>query len=87
MLKVIRTSGIVHTMECYEKFAREIDSCIGKYWSANWGDTCASDSKMNDKALRNGHRIVALYKTSQGNVFIISDHGHVVTTVLFADEY
>ena len=87
MLKVVQTCGINSAVESCEKFAKEIDLVVGRYWGADWGDTCASDCKMNDRALKSGERIVALYRTSKGKVFIITDCGHVVTTILFAHEY
>ena len=87
MLKVLQTCGINAAIESDERFAKEIDVAVGKYWSNDWGDTCASDRRLNDKALKSGDSIVARYNTSKGRVFIITDGGHVVTTILFADEY
>ena len=43
---------------------------------------------MNDNALRNGNdRILAAYDTSEGKVYIITEHDRSATTILFADEY
>jgi hypothetical protein len=68
-------------------FAVEIADALCRFLRNDWGDTCQSDKAMNDQALTEKERIVALYKTSKGKVFIIKEYGHETTTILFASEY
>jgi hypothetical protein len=81
------TSGIVAAIENDEVFASEIAFACAKFMRNDWGDTCKSDCRLNDDALKNGDRIVALYKTSKGKVFIITEIDRNITTILFGNEY
>ena len=81
------TNGICTEIERNEVFASEIASACSRFARNDWGDTCASDKALNKQALLNGDRIVALYNTSKGRVFIITESDRDVTTILFGHEY
>ncbi len=86
--KTVMTSGVNNKIAESEKFAREIKICMEKYITCDWGDLCNEDKEMNDNALRNGNdRVLAAYDTSEGKVYIITEHDRSATTILFADEY
>jgi hypothetical protein len=86
--KLYQTRGINNAITKDLKFAKEIMIALGKYTNMNWGDTCASDKKLNDNAVfYSSDRIVAKYITSKGNIFIITEWDRNATTVLFAEEY
>ena len=86
--KTLMTKGILKTMETDNLFRNEITQAFAKYMNGDWGDTCKEDSEMNDKALTNyDDRIVAVYKTSKGEVFIITEMDRSCTTILFTNEY
>ena len=86
--KTVMTSGVNNKIAESEKFAREIKICMEKYITCDWGDLSNEDKEMNDNALRNGNdRILAAYDTSEGKVYIITEHDRSATTILFADEY
>jgi len=70
-----------------ENFAIEILEAMAKFLEHNWGITCEEDSKMNDKAVETGDPIIATYETSKGKIFIISEKGHMVNTIMFAKDY
>lgn len=85
--QIVSTCGIAAAIEEDPKFQEEINSNLQKYSVCDWGDTCEEDGQLNDEALKIGDRILALYKTSRGNVFIITESDRSVTTILFASEY
>ena len=85
--QLVCTVNIAATIEKDSEFQKEINNSLEKYTKGDWGDTCEEDCELNDEALETNDRIVALYKTSQGNVFIITEADRSVTTVLFASEY
>lgn len=86
--KLYQTCRINNAIADDENFAQEIIKCLEKYAIMNWGDTCKSDSKMNDDAVFYAdNRIVAKYITSKGDVFIITEWDRSATTILFAHEY
>jgi len=83
-----QTQGINNAIEHDFKYAKEIMKCLGKYRTMNWGDTCKDDCELNNFAVYNGdERVVAKYKTSKGNIFIITESDRSATTIMFAEEY
>lgn len=83
-----QTAGINNAIVSDIQFAKTIMGCISKYAKCDWGDTCSSDWKMNDRAFYSGDdRIVAKYVTDKGNIFIITEWDRSATTILFASEY
>lgn len=85
--QVMMTRGIAEARQSNPTFIVEIDRAFTRFSACDWGDTCEEDAKMNDEALENGDRILAVYKTSKGNVWIITEWDRSVTTILFPDEY
>ena len=85
--KIYMTKGINDTIADNEQFSKEVVQALQKYKSHNWGDLCEEDKQLNDEAIINGDRIVAAYKTSQGKIYIITEHDRSATTILFAEEY
>ena len=67
-------------------FAIELLKIIKRYWQKDWGDI-SDDKKRNNKALKSKEMVRALYYTSKGKIYIITDAGHQATTILFASEY
>ena len=74
------TSGIQSKIKESTKFCEEFSKLVRKFFDRDWGDTCKSDCLLNDQAIKTKDRIVALYKTSEGNVFAITEYGHTMTT-------
>jgi len=86
--QTVQTRGIAAACENNEAFTKEIYEAFNKYVLCDWGDTCAEDCALNDSAVKNNDdRIVAKYKTSAGNIFIITEWDRSYTTILFANEY
>jgi hypothetical protein len=60
----------------------------------HWGDVCEEDALLNDQAMKNGDRVIGVYKTdliSEGEMWIIADaedeEGKRVVTMLLPSEY
>lgn len=82
------TRGIKTKMEESGIFENQLDRCLEKYFNCEWGNLSEEDKEMNDSAFENGDdRILAMYKTVMGNIYIITEADQSATTVLFADEY
>ena len=59
-----------------------------RHATGDWGDLGKSDSKMNDDAVKSGEdRILSMYHTNYGKIYIITEWDRSATTVLFANEY
>jgi len=85
--EVFMTSGIAAAMEKNPVFNLEIKRSFYRYLDHDWGDLCLQDRDLNEEALKIGERILAVYITSQGKVYIITEWDRSVTTILFAHEY
>jgi len=85
--KLYQTSGVNAASEADSVFAGEVQTAIGKYLKGDWGDLEECDKQSNEEALQDGSRIFAMYKTSKGKVYIITEEDRSITTVLFASEY
>ena len=85
--QIVMTRGIADAMES-EKFAKQVTEALKKYANCNWGITCEDDAAMNDDAVLSGDdRILAVYDTCKGDIWIITEWDRSVTTVLFPSEY
>ena len=86
--KLMMTRAVNETIAANEAFAKEILSALRRYISADWGDLGKDDKELNDSALSTGlDRIVAAYSTSEGKIYIITEHDRTYTTILFSSEY
>ena len=84
---LVCTNSVAMTRKENPQFASDVSKCLERYLKCDWGDTCKEDSKMNHDAIKNNNRIVAKYKTCEGDIFIITEWDRSVTTILFPDEY
>ena len=86
--QVVMTRGIADAMERSEIFTKEVNEAFTKYQNCDWGITCEEDAAMNTKAVKTGDdRILAVYYTDLGNIWIITEWDRSATTILFPSEY
>ena len=85
--EVVVTARIDSAMSESPAFHSEVATALGKYSNLDWGDTCEEDCITNNQALANNERILAVYNTCKGKIWIITEWDRSVTTVLFPDEY
>lgn len=83
------TRGVEDVIIKHDKFLDFInDAFCNKYIMCDWGDTCQEDSKSNDEAIKNGERILAVYKYNERLIiWIITEADRSRTTILFPHEY
>ena len=66
---------------------------LDRHANGDWGDVCASDARLNDRALQDGSRVLSVYQTKAGErVWVITEasdeSGHrAATTILLPEEY
>ena len=85
--RLLQTRGIAASIEEAPELLNEIINAFNNYICGNWGQLCEEDKQANEEAIENGGRILARYKTSQGDIYIITEADRSVTTILFCDEY
>ena len=61
---------------------------LQRHHSGDWGDVDDHDRQVNEDALRNGDRLVSIYKSVRGQKFyVITEWDRSVTTVLLPEDY
>lgn len=58
---LVCTNRINDKIEQDNEFKKFVEESLVRYTSSDWGDTCNEDVKMNNDAIRNGDRILAVY--------------------------
>lgn len=66
----------------------ELVNALDRHLSGDWGDVCAEDRSQNDRALKNGARLLSVYHTAAKVKFwIITEADRSATTVLLPSDY
>ncbi|MBQ9764389.1 MAG: hypothetical protein IJV92_08550 [Phascolarctobacterium sp.] len=64
---------------------------VSKFLRLNYGDTSPEDIVVNDDALKYKDRVLAVYETTKGKIWIIAESDNSIEyniiTVLFPDDY
>ena len=83
--QIVATSALFNY--CEEKQFSLLPYLI-RHGSGDWGDICDEDKGINEEALKNGSRIMSVYKLKAGKtIWIITEADRSVTTLLFPEEY
>lgn len=90
--QIVSTAGVSSKAEDDKEFAHFVQKSLGRYYKCDWGETCDEDCGVNDEAVENGDRVLAVYhyKNTDGSttvIWIITEWDRSVTTILFPDEY
>ena len=87
--RVVQTRGVAHKTRENRAFGREVMDAFRKYQRGDWGDTQRDSVKRNNAVVKDGaeDQIFALYNTSEGKIYIITEWDGSVTTILFSHEY
>ena len=68
--------------------AAEVLNAIARHATGDWGLLDAPDWQQNERALREGGRLVSVYRASTGQRFyVITEATRDVTTVLLPEDY
>ena len=86
------TAAVNARMKENHDFQRDVVMSLVKFLSLDWGDTCATDVKMNETCYKTGDRLFAVYHTCAGRIYIIADavpegQPYKTITVLFPSDY
>lgn len=84
---VYMTHGIAAARENDFGFLLEVEKAFQRYTKEDFGELCEEDIKANEEAIKDGLRVLGCYKTSKGDIYIITEADRSCTTILFCDEY
>ena len=84
------TSGISSDMDSDSMFAMQVADAIHKFTVNDWGVMCGEDFEINVQAMQDGGRVMGVYPTKRGKIWIINDDAlatEQTITVLYPSEY
>ena len=88
---IYKTNGVDTACKLSKTFEKETVIAISKFLRLDYGDTSFEDLVVNEDALKHFDRVLAVYETSKGKLWVIaeSENGKEYTTltVLFPYEY
>ena len=86
--QVVITRGIAAKMDNWQ-FKLGVEDSLKSYLSYDWGIVSDDSKEMNKKALYSKDSIMGVYEIMGGSetIWIMTDPGHEVTTILFPEEY
>lgn len=66
----------------------DLNIYMRRHHCGDWGDLCDEDKQANEEALAEGFRLLSCYQVGGGKrIYIITEAGRGVTTVLLPEEY
>jgi hypothetical protein len=87
--RVVQTRGVSSKARENRAFGKEVQDAFRKYQRGDWGDTERDSAKRNNAVVKDGveDQVFAVYDTSEGKMYIITEWDGSVTTMLFSHEY
>lgn len=85
--QVYMTRGIAELITENPAAAKEIQNCLIRHNSGDWGDICEEDKQTNEDALTEGFRLLSAYEVCGNKIWVITESDRRTTTILFPDEY
>ena len=68
--------------------AQDIATALDRHRTGDWGDVDREDWQANERALKQGERLLSVYRTQGGTKFyVISEWDKSLTTVLLPEDY
>ena len=66
----------------------DIAGALYRHQHGDWGDVGREDWQANERALKQGERLLSVYKTAEGTKFwIITEWDRSLTTILLPEDY
>ena len=66
----------------------DVNAALSRHRCGDWGDVCLEDRQTNDRRCQELGMVLSAYDSAKGKRFwVITDPGHLVTTVLLPDDY
>jgi len=81
--RIVATKGALSLEKC----GIHLLPYLKRHLIGDWGDMDAEDRAENDFALQHGYRLLSVYQTSRGKLWIITEADRSATTFLLPNEY
>jgi hypothetical protein len=60
---------------------------LQRHASGDWGEVCPDDREENELSLKEGYRLMSVYRSGDDRFWIITEADRSVTTVLMPEDY
>lgn len=93
MSKHFATGQLCTTPAAMATFSHEeMHACLNRHIACDWGDLDAHDIRANNRALKDGSRLLSAYVFGKGSesertLWIITEADRSVTTLLLPSDY
>ena len=84
---IYSTCGVNELMDKNDEYRGKVLQCLFKYMQGDWGDLCEEDKLENERALKEGDRLLGRYNIEPKPIYIITEWDRRNTTILFPEEY
>jgi hypothetical protein len=66
----------------------DVLTALGRHVRGDWGDVDDDDWEANERALKEGTRLLSVYRSAGGvNFYVITEWDRSLTTILLQDDY
>jgi len=81
--RIVSTAGAIEALD-----PGDVMKALQRHAAGDWGEVCPEDWKENELSLREGFRLLSVYRDRNATIFwIITEADRSATTVLLPDEY
>lgn len=85
---VYTTPSVSDEMGRNDWFRYDVHDAVGRFSVGDWGECFESDAEFNDMVLDAGSdKIIGVYDTQAGRVWVMAEPWREATTILFENEY
>ena len=82
--RIVATRGVLKHLE---RHGIQADPYLRRHVRGDWGEVPPQDALANDRATKEGARILSSYEIAGRKVWLITEADRSVTTLLFPSEY
>ena len=67
--------------------AGAVQTALARHAAGDWGELCPEDAAENELSLRQGFRLLSVYRAGETKFWIITEADRSATTVLLPEDY
>jgi hypothetical protein len=82
--RVLATPGALKLLSEIEEHPFDY---LARHATGDLGELCAFDRHQNERALREGYRVLSSYEVPAGRIWIITEADRSITTILLPEEF
>jgi hypothetical protein len=67
--------------------SQAVNEALIRHAAGDWGEVCEADRRENELSLKEGFRLLSVYRSGETKFWIITEADRSVTTVLLPEDY